>query len=73
MKYDFDLTIGAEISAEVVEQMVAHIAEQQVGKKINSVEPIYKDGKFSGYTVAFTDEKANSTTEAFSPTTYARK
>lgn len=52
-QYDFELAMGATISELVVKEMVASVVEKQTGKKIKSIDAVYTDGKFNGYTATF--------------------
>jgi hypothetical protein len=57
-QYNFELAMGATISESVVQEMVTSIVEKQTGKKVKSIELMYDESKFSGYSVTFYTDTA---------------
>jgi hypothetical protein len=51
--YDFEIAMGATISDSIVKEMVVSVVEKQVGKKIKSIDMLYDENKFSGYSITF--------------------
>lgn len=59
MPYNYELAMSADISAQVLEEMICNLVQDQTGKTIHRSEFIYdKDGKFNGMKVFFENEQA---------------
>lgn len=66
-QYNFELAMSAIISDQVAKEMVASIVEKQVGKKIKSIDMLYDENKFSGYSITFYNDGIRP--QAFKPST----
>lgn len=73
MTYKFDLSITANISSKVVEEIVRSVVEEQTGRKISKIETRLKsvsrgigpseslETDFDGFRIDFVDETASGT------------
>ena len=53
MPYTYELAMSANLSLQVVEEMIKDAVEKQTGKKIASMTAKYDDSKLNGYDVFF--------------------
>lgn len=70
MSYNFDFAISAQVSADVIEEMVTSIIEEQTGRKIKSISfknrtvsdqfDRYSSTVFDGCTVYFEEMRGSN-------------
>lgn len=80
MTYSFNISVSAEISPAVVQEIVTRAIEEQTGKKVASITEKSDQGKgsetvFGGYYVTFKEDTKSTTkvlqkSKGFVPTTY---
>lgn len=59
MPYNYELAMSADISAEVLQEMICNLVQEQTGKTVNKAEFIYNEQKqFAGMKVFFINEQA---------------
>jgi hypothetical protein len=58
MPYNFELAMSADVSAEVVIEMVTNRVREQTGKNIDEVIIKIEDNQFKGFKIMFDTEQA---------------
>ncbi len=58
MPYNFDLAMSADVSSEVVIEMVCNLIKEQTGKNIADVVVKIEDNQFKGFKIMFDPEQA---------------
>jgi hypothetical protein len=58
MPYNFELAASAEVSADVVKEMVCNLVQEQTGKRIVDVKVSVIEGRFEGFKLIFESEQA---------------
>jgi hypothetical protein len=58
MPYNFELAASAEVTADVVKEMVCNLVQEQTGKNIVDVKVLFVDGQFEGFRLTFESEQA---------------
>ena len=67
MPYNFELAASAEVTADVVKEMVCNLVQEQTGKRIVDVKVSVIEGKFEGFKLIFESEQAELVSE-YKPT-----
>ncbi len=63
MPYNFELATSADISADVVKEMVCNLVQEQTGKNIAEVIVKIEDNQFKGFKLMFDTEQAELVTD----------
>ncbi len=63
MPYNFELATSAEVTADVVKEMVCNLVQDQTGKNIANVEVIIEQDQFKGFKLIFDTEQAELVSE----------
>jgi hypothetical protein len=58
MPYNFELATSADVSADVVKEMVCNLVQEQTGKNIANVEVVIEENQFKGFKLMFDTEHA---------------
>ena len=58
MPYNFELATSADVSADVVKEMVCNLVQEQTGKNIANVEVVIEENQFKGFKLMFDTEQA---------------
>ena len=58
MPYNFELATSADVSADVVKEMVCNLVQEQTGKIIANVEVFIEQNQFKGFKLMFDTEQA---------------
>jgi hypothetical protein len=58
MPYNFELAASAEVTADVVKEMVCNLVQEQTGKHIVDVKVSIIEGQFQGFKLIFESEQA---------------
>ncbi len=58
MPYNFELAASAEVTADVVKEMVCNLVQEQTGKNIAEVIVKIEDNQFKGFKLMFDTEQA---------------